>query len=139
MSKVWRARDRDTGQDGLPEDPRQGKDAKLRGALRRPEEAAAKAKSACCLQHRNIVQTFEHGLTTKEEPYIIMELVDGVGLNFLIETKHKDLEGNRIKYLTQFADALEYHAQRRLSAPRHLPAQRHGRPRKGSSNSSTSA
>jgi serine/threonine protein kinase len=37
-----------------------------------------------------------------------MELVDGVGLNFLIETKHKDLEGNRVNYLSQYALGIDF-------------------------------
>jgi len=37
-----------------------------------------------------------------------MELVDGMGLNFLIETKSPQLEGHRIDILTQFASGLEY-------------------------------
>ena len=39
------------------------------------------------LRHKNIVQTFEHGITTDGEPYLVMELIDGMGLNFLIETQ----------------------------------------------------
>ena len=37
-----------------------------------------------------------------------MELIDGTGLNFLIETRSPQLDGNRINYLSQIADALEY-------------------------------
>jgi eukaryotic-like serine/threonine-protein kinase len=37
-----------------------------------------------------------------------MELVDGMGLNFLIETSSRQLEGHRINLLTQIADGLEY-------------------------------
>jgi eukaryotic-like serine/threonine-protein kinase len=67
------------------------------------------------MRHRNIVQTFEHGLTTQKEPYLVMELVDGMGLNFLIETRSPQLEGHRIDILTQFADGLEFiHKQRYL-------------------------
>jgi serine/threonine protein kinase len=60
------------------------------------------------LKHQNIVQTYEHGLTTDHEPYIVMELVDGVGLNYLIETKNKQLDGNRVNYLAQYAAGIEY-------------------------------
>jgi eukaryotic-like serine/threonine-protein kinase len=60
------------------------------------------------LKHENIVQTYAHGWTTDKEPYIIMELVDGVGLNFLIETKHKDLEGHRVDFLAQYATGIEH-------------------------------
>jgi serine/threonine protein kinase len=47
-------------------------------------------------------------MTTDKEQYLIMELIEGVGLNFLIETKARQLEGNRVNYLGQLADGLEY-------------------------------
>src|SRR5262249_6256912 len=56
----------------------------------------------------NVVQTFEHGFTYQGEQYLIMELIDGMGLNFLIETHSPNLEGNRVNYLVQAADGLEY-------------------------------
>ena len=34
--------------------------------------------------------------------------IEGVGLNFLIETKNKQLEGNRINYLAQYASGIEF-------------------------------
>jgi len=37
-----------------------------------------------------------------------MELIEGVGMNFLIETKRKDLEGNRVNYLSQYASGIEH-------------------------------
>ena len=55
-----------------------------------------------------------------------MELVEGMGLNFLIETRSNQLEGKRVDYLIQLADGLEYLHKHRLLAPRHLPAQHHG-------------
>ncbi|VTS00144.1 serine/threonine protein kinase [Tuwongella immobilis] len=66
------------------------------------------------LRHRNIVQTFEHGLTTDGEPYLILEWIDGLGMNYLIETRSANLNGKRIDYLIQLADALEYLHNERL-------------------------
>jgi serine/threonine protein kinase len=44
-----------------------------------------------------------------------MELIDGMGLNFLIETGSASLNGRRVDYLCQMASALEYlHGQRYL-------------------------
>jgi serine/threonine protein kinase len=37
-----------------------------------------------------------------------MELIEGFGLNYLIETRSKQLEGNRINFLRQLTEALEY-------------------------------
>jgi serine/threonine protein kinase len=55
-----------------------------------------------------VVQTFDYGLTTKGEPFLVMELVEGFGMNFLIETRHPSLEGKRIDYLIQIADGVEF-------------------------------
>src|SRR5260221_5890546 len=65
------------------------------------------------VRHRNIVKIYETGVTTKGEPYMVMEWIEGVGLNFLIETKSKQLEPNAFHYLIQLSEALGYiHSQR---------------------------
>jgi eukaryotic-like serine/threonine-protein kinase len=107
MSKVWRARDRSLGRIVCVKVLDKEKTAKFEArfpGLHRPSEGAI----CLGLRHKNIVQTFEHGLTREGEPYLIMELIDGMGLNYLIETQSPQLEGNRIAYLAQIADALEY-------------------------------
>jgi len=60
------------------------------------------------LRHKNIVQTFEHGLTTEGEPYLVMELIDGMGFNYLIETRSQQLEGNASTSWPRWPDALDY-------------------------------
>ncbi len=65
------------------------------------------------LRHVNLVQTYDHGISNKGEPFLVMEWIEGLGLNYLIETKSKQLEGNRFNYLRQLANALDYlHMQR---------------------------
>ncbi len=107
MSKVYRARDRDSGRTVclkvLDKEKTKKFEARFTG-LKKPTEG----EISMLLKHENIVQTFEHGLTTDKEPYLIMELIDGVGLNYLIETKHKDLDGNRVNYLSQYAVGIEF-------------------------------
>lgn len=56
--------------------------------------------------HPYIVKTLHHGLTTKGEQYLVMEFLDGPGLNFLILGKSKLLEGNRLTLMRQAAEAL---------------------------------
>ena len=60
------------------------------------------------IRHENCVQTYEHGITTAKEPYLVMEWIEGLGLNYLIETKSPQLKGNRVNYLMQLCDALTY-------------------------------
>lgn len=60
------------------------------------------------MRHKNVVQLFEHGVSTQGEQFIVMELIDGLGMNFLIETKSAQLQGRRIDYLIQMATGLDY-------------------------------
>jgi len=107
MSKVWRARDRSLGRTVclkiLDKEKTLKFEARFIGMHRPPEGAICMG-----LRHKNIVQTYEHGLTKEGDPYLIMELIDGMGLNYLIETRSAQLDGNRVSYLIQIADALEY-------------------------------
>jgi eukaryotic-like serine/threonine-protein kinase len=107
MSKVWRARDKSLGRVVCVKLLDKEKTAKFEArfpGLSKPKEGAICTQ----LRHKNIVQTFEWGMTTENEYYLVMELIDGLGLNYLIETRSPQLEGNRIKFLAQMADAIEY-------------------------------
>jgi serine/threonine protein kinase len=107
MSKVWRARDRNLGRVVCLKLLDKEKTAKFEArfvGLKRPPEG----EICVSLRHKNIVQTYEWGITTTREPFLVMELIDGLGLNFLIETNSPQLAGHRIDYLVQVADGLEY-------------------------------
>lgn len=111
MSKVWRANDRNLGRvvclKLLDAEKTEKFEARFIG-VNKPKEGAI----CVSLRHPNIVQTYEYGMTTEGEPYLVMELVDGMGLNFLIETKSPQMQGNRIDIMHQMAEALAYlHAQ----------------------------
>ena len=60
------------------------------------------------MKHPNVVQTYEYGLTTKGEYCLVMELIEGMGLNYLLETKSTQLDGRRNNFLIQMCDAIEY-------------------------------
>lgn len=107
MSKVFRAYDRESGKTVCLKVLDKEKTAKFQArfqGLNRPTEGEV----AELMKHKNIVQSFEHGMTTNKEPYVVMELVDGMGLNFLIETRSKQLDGHRIDYLSQLADGIAH-------------------------------
>ncbi len=107
MSKVWRARDKQTGKTMCLKLLDKEKTAKFEArflGLVKPSEGEV----CMLLRHPNIVRTFEHGMTTQGEPYLIMEMIDGLGLNFLIETKSPQLEGNRTNYLMQLAEGIGF-------------------------------
>jgi len=114
MSRVWRARDKSLGRIVCVKLLDKVKTAKFEARFpgaNKPSEGTV----CSVLRHKNIVQTFEHGITTAGEPYLVMELIDGMGLNFLVETASPSLKGNRINFLCQIAEAVEYlHGQRYL-------------------------
>ncbi len=114
MSKVWRARDKSTGRVVCLKLLDKEKTAKFEArfvGLNKPTEG----EISTALRHKNIVQTFEYGISTKKEPFLVMELIDGLGMNFLVETRSAQLEGNRVNYLSQLADGIEFmHRQRYL-------------------------
>ncbi len=116
MSKVFQAYDRELGRTVALKILDKAKTLKfeekfkLQGLIKPPE-----GEICTLLRHDNIVNTYEHGLTTDGSPCLVMEWVEGLGLNYLIETRHKQLDGNRIAFIGQLCDALDYlHGQKFL-------------------------
>jgi len=107
MSKVFRARDRDIGRIVCLKILDKAKTKRFEDrfiGLHRPNEG-----QVCeSLKHKNVVQTYEWGLTQEGEQFLVMELIEGLGLNFLIETKHTQLQGNRINFLVQATEGIAY-------------------------------
>src|SRR5207247_9157553 len=62
---------------------------------------------ATSFKHPRIVSTFSHGITTNDEQFLVMEFLDGPGLNSLIIGRSKLLDGNRLTLARQAAEALE--------------------------------
>jgi eukaryotic-like serine/threonine-protein kinase len=129
MSRAFRARDRNLGRVVCLKLLDKEKTAKFEArfpGLNRPKEGAI----CTALHHRNVVQTFDYGLTTAGEQFLVMEMIDGMGLNFLIETQSPGLAGQRVNYLAQVADGVEYiHQQGYLHrdiCPRNLMVTREG-------------
>src|SRR5438105_479956 len=81
MSKVWRARDKSLGRmvclKLLDKEKTAKFEARFPGIINKPREGAV----CMALRHKNIVQTFEHGRTTEGEYYLVMELIEGMGMN----------------------------------------------------------
>jgi serine/threonine protein kinase len=114
MSKVWRAYDRDIGRTVclklLDKEKTARFEARFVGRKKPPE-----GEICAVLSHPNIVKTYDYGTTTQGEPFLSMEWIDGVGLNFLIETRSPGLKDKTISYLCQLCDAIEYmHKERYL-------------------------
>lgn len=107
MSKVYRARDLKLGRIVCLKVLDRAKTSKFEArwkGLGKPIEGEILAT----VGHENIVKTYEYGLTNNNEQYIIMELVEGPGLNFLIETRSERLNGKRVDLLVQAAEGLDF-------------------------------
>lgn len=107
MSKVYRAYDRQEDRMVALKllDMRKTADLEARfNGLERPPEWEVSLR----LRHPNVVETFEHGLSTEGERFMVMEFIEGAGMSFLIDTQAPQLEGRRLDLLKQLARGVEY-------------------------------
>jgi serine/threonine protein kinase len=106
MSSFQAVRDRQTDQivglKILDKEKTEQLEMRFRG-LNKPTEG----EIASQFNHPRIVRTLGHGLTTKGEQFVVMEYLDGPGLNSLIIGRSKLLDGNRLALMTQAAEALQ--------------------------------
>ncbi len=77
--------------------------------MKKPSEG----EIASSLHHPHVVETMECGITTKGAPYLIMEYVDGPGLQQVIQNREEEqLKPHRLELIRQMAEALKYvHSQ----------------------------
>jgi serine/threonine protein kinase len=105
MSNFYMARDRQTneivGLKILDTEKTSQLDARFR-SLKKPFEGEISSK----FDHPLIVKTYSYGTTTNDEPFIVMEFLDGPGLNSLIIARSPLLDGNRLTLVRQAAEAL---------------------------------
>jgi eukaryotic-like serine/threonine-protein kinase len=106
MSNFNMARDRETGKivglKVLDKAKTDALEARFKG-LKKPTEG----EIASSFKHPRIVETYYHGMTTNDEQFVVMEFLDGPGLNSLIIGRSKLLDGNRLTLARQAAEALE--------------------------------
>ena len=105
MSSFYMARDRKTGEVvGLKIlDPEKTRffESRFKG-LSKPSEG----EIAISLDHPRIVKTLGYGTTNRGEAYLIMEFLDGPGLNMLIKDQSPRLVRHRLSLVRQMAEAL---------------------------------
>uniref|UniRef100_A0A7C4QNX7 Serine/threonine protein kinase n=1 Tax=Schlesneria paludicola TaxID=360056 RepID=A0A7C4QNX7_9PLAN len=109
MSKVWRARDLISGRivalKLLDVAKTRRFEARFEGLkVRKPSEG----EIAIQLKHPHIVTTFEHGITTNDEQYLVMEFIEGVGLSYLIDLQNDVMKQNRLRFMVELGEAIEY-------------------------------
>ena len=111
MSKVWRARDSLTGKivalKVLDKEKTIRLEARFQGR-NKPSEGEV----AMQLQHPNVVRTLEHGVTFENEPFLVMEFIEGVSLSYLVDVQNDRMKKWRLNYIIQLGEALEYFHQK---------------------------
>ena len=107
MSKVWRARDAMTGKmlavKVLDKLKTERFEARFVG-LKKPGEGDI----SISLQHLNVVKTLEHGMTTTDEPYLIMDFVEGVSLSYLVDVQNEQMQTHCLNFVIQLGEAISY-------------------------------
>ncbi len=107
MSKFYMARDRETDQVvGLKiadQEKLTAFEARFRG-LKKPAEGEMAIK----LKHPNVVETLDYGTTKNGLTFLVMEFLEGAGLNVLITDHSPKLDGNRLTLIREMAEAIDY-------------------------------
>lgn len=107
MSNFYMARDLRTGKivglKILDKQKIEAIEARYKG-LQKPSEGEISVQ----LKHPNIVETYEYGLTTDGSPYLVQEFLEGPGLNSLIVARSSRLDGQRLTFIRQAAEAVAY-------------------------------
>ncbi len=105
MSSFYMARDRKTkeivGLKILDREKTEAFESRFTG-IKKPKEG----EIAVTLAHPYIVRTMEHGITTDNEQFLVMEFLDGPGLNSLVVARSESLNGRRVRLIRQAAEAL---------------------------------
>lgn len=106
MSKFHRARDRKhdriVGLKILDLEKYELFEQRFRG-LNKPSEG----EIALSLKHPRIVETFEFGISTKGQNFIVMEYLAGPGLHTLVRQRDERLDGKRVELIREMAQALK--------------------------------
>jgi len=107
MSKVWRARDTLSGRTVALKVLDKEKTLRLEARfadLNKPTEGDI----AVQLNHPHIVRTLEHGITTDNEQFLVMEFVEGLGLSYLVDVQNDTMRKNCLRFIIDIGSALEY-------------------------------
>lgn len=111
MSKVWRATDRQSGNSValkvLDKEKTERLEQRFVG-LDKPKEGEV----TITLNHPNIIRTFDHGITSDDEQFLVMEFISGHSLSFLVDIQNEAMQTNCLKFCIDLGDALCYFHRR---------------------------
>ncbi|HEY2882988.1 MAG TPA: serine/threonine-protein kinase, partial [Pirellulales bacterium] len=66
----------------------------------------SEAEIGLSLNHPNIVKTISHGIALDNRQYIVLEFLEGQGLNSLLQSRSAKLDGHRLFIIRSMADAI---------------------------------
>ncbi len=109
MSKVWRAVDRrlekTVALKVLDFEKTKRLDSRFTHMKsKKPTEGEIAIK----LKHPHIVETYEYGITTKDEQFLVMEFIEGMSLAYLIDVQNDVMKKNRLRIIVELGEAIEY-------------------------------
>jgi serine/threonine protein kinase len=104
MSKVYRAVDNSTGRSIClkVQIPDKNQAAAARTHEHKPHEGELASK----VGHPNVVRTFDFGVSTRGEDYLVMEYIDGNSLQFVREARTVTKLRDKLEILAQAAEGL---------------------------------
>ncbi len=109
MSKVWRAVDRRTEKTVALKVLDLEKTKRLESRfLQMKNKKPTEGEIAYSLRHPHIVQTFEYGITTNNEQFLVMEFVEGMSLSYLVDIQNDVMKKNRLRIMIELGEAIEY-------------------------------
>ncbi|MBI3861990.1 MAG: protein kinase [Planctomycetia bacterium] len=108
MSRVWRARDtisnRVVALKVLDKEKTRRFESRFAPELKKPTEGEV----AVTLNHPQIVKTFEWGITSDDEQFLVMEFVEGLGLSYLVDVQNDVMQKQRLSFMIQLGEAIRY-------------------------------
>lgn len=109
MSKVWRAIDMRTGKTVALKILDLEKTKRLESRfLKMKHKKPTEGEIALRLIHPNIVRTLDFGITKNNEQFLVMEFIEGVALDYLIAVQNDLLKKNRLRFIIELGEAIEY-------------------------------
>jgi len=104
MSKVYRAVDNSAGRSVClkVQFPEKNQAAAARAGEQRPDEGEIASK----VVHPRVVRTYDYGLSTRGEHFVVMEYVDGNSLRFVREARSVPKLADKLEILAQAAEGL---------------------------------
>ena len=108
MSKVWRARDTASGREVALKVLDKTKTSRFESRFNPDWNKPSEGEIAVLLKHPNLVNTLEHGITTDDEPFLVMDFVEGFGLSFLVDMQNETMQKHRVSFMVQLAQGIEY-------------------------------